>query len=82
KNMKRREFLKTSMAASAAILGTTALSAGETHQPIDTRKVSDMAFPEKRPLITYSDRPPLLESPRSTFARGITENDEFFVRWH
>jgi len=80
--MKRREFLKTSVAASAAILGTTTLSAGETHQPIDSRKVSDMAFPEKRPLITYSDRPPLLESPRSTFARGITQNDEFFVRWH
>ncbi|WP_457749004.1 molybdopterin-dependent oxidoreductase [Sulfurimonas sp.] len=80
--MKRREFFKTSIAASAAILGTTILSAGETRQPIDDRKVSDMAFPEKRPLITYSDRPPLLESPRSTFARGITENDEFFVRWH
>ena len=81
--MKRREFLKTSIAASAAVLGSsTALSAGETHQPIDSRKVSDMAFPEKRPLITYSDRPPLLESPRCTFARGITENDEFFVRWH
>ena len=81
--MKRREFFKTSIVASAAILGsTTALSAGETHQPNDNRKVSDMAFPEKRPLITYSDRPPLLESPRSTFARGITENDEFFVRWH
>jgi len=81
--MKRREFLKTSIVASAAVLGSsTVLSAGETHQPIDNRKVSDMAFPEKRPLITYSDRPPLLESPRSTFARGITENDEFFVRWH
>ncbi|MEN4052513.1 MULTISPECIES: molybdopterin-dependent oxidoreductase [Sulfurimonas] len=81
--MKRREFLKTSIVASAAVLGSsTTLSAGETHQPIDSRKVSDMAFPEKRPLITYSDRPPLLESPRSTFARGITENDEFFVRWH
>ena len=81
--MKRREFLKTSVAASAAILGTaTTLSAGETHQPIDSRKVSDMAFPEKRPLITYSDRPPLLESPRSTFSQGITPNDEFFVRWH
>ena len=81
--MKRREFFKTSIVASAAILGSTsALSAGETHQPIDNQKVSDMAFPEKRPLITYSDRPPLLESPRSTFARGITENDEFFVRWH
>jgi len=80
--MKRREFLHTSLAASAAILTTTTLSAGETHQPVDSRKVSDMAFPEKRPLITYSDRPPLLESPRSTFARGITQNDEFFVRWH
>jgi sulfoxide reductase catalytic subunit YedY len=81
--MERREFLKSSIVASAAILGSsTTLSAGETHQPIDSRKVSDMAFPEKRPLITYSDRPPLLESPRSTFARGITENDEFFVRWH
>jgi len=80
--MKRREFFKTSIVASAAILGSTSLSAGETHQPVDSRKVSDMAFPEKRPLITYSDRPPLLESPRSTFTRGITENDEFFVRWH
>ena len=80
--MKRRDFLKTSLVASAAALGTSPLSAATTHQPNDSRKVSDMAFPEKRPLITYSDRPPLLESPRSTFARGITENDEFFVRWH
>ena len=80
--MKRREFFKTSIVASAAILGTTSLSAGETHQPVDNRKIAEMAFPEKCPLITYSDRPPLLESPRSTFVRGITQNDEFFVRWH
>jgi len=79
--MQRRDFFKTSIAASAAIIGSN-LSAGETHQPIDGRKMSKMAFPEKRPMITYSDRPPLLESPRATFARGITENDEFFVRWH
>jgi len=79
--MQRRDFLKTSIAASAALVGTS-LSAGETHQPIDGRAVSKMAFPEKRPLITYSDRPPLLESPRSTFTQAITPNDEFFVRWH
>ena len=79
--MQRRDFLKTSIVASAAIVGTT-LSAGQTRQPIDSRKVSDMAFPEKRPLITYSDRPPLLESPRSTFTKALTPNDEFFVRWH
>ncbi len=56
--------------------------AGTTHQPIDNRKVSDKAFPEKKPLITYSDRPPLLESPRSVFTQEFTPNDEFFVRWH
>lgn len=80
--MQRREFLKSSLVASAAVLGSSALSAGETTQPIDGRKVSNMAFPEKKPLITYSDRPPLLESPRSVFTQGITPNDEFFVRWH
>ena len=79
--MQRREFFKTSIAASAVIMGTN-LSAGETHQPKDKQKISTMAFPEKRPMITYSDRPPLLESPRSTFSKGITQNDEFFVRWH
>ena len=79
--MKRRDFFKTSIVASAAILGT-GLSAGVTTQPIDNRAVSKMAFPEKRPLITYSDRPPLLESPRSTFTKALTPNDEFFVRWH
>jgi sulfoxide reductase catalytic subunit YedY len=79
--MQRREFFKTSIVASAAIIGTN-LSAGQTHQPKDGQKMSDMAFPEKRPMITYSDRPPLLESPRSVFAKGITSNDDFFVRWH
>jgi len=79
--MQRRDFLKTSIVASAAIVGTN-LSAGVTKQPLDKQKVSTMAFPEKRPLITYSDRPPLLESPRSTFTKALTPNDEFFVRWH
>ena len=72
--MQRRDFLKTSIAASAALVGTS-LSAqddGETHQPKDGQKMSKMAFSEKRPMITYSDRPPLLESPRSIFTKGIT----------
>ncbi|WP_373071448.1 molybdopterin-dependent oxidoreductase [Sulfurimonas sp.] len=79
--MDRRDFFKSSLVASAAIMGTS-LNAGVTTQPIDSRKVSTMAFPEKKPLITYSDRPPLLESPRSTFTQALTPNDEFFVRWH
>lgn len=81
--MKRRSFIKSTLSAAGAVaLGTTGLSAGTTRQPIDNRKVSEVAFPEKRPLITYSDRPPLLESPRDIFAYPITPNDQFFVRWH
>lgn len=79
--MQRRDFLKASLAASAVALGSSA-SAGVTTQPIDNRKVSKIAFPEKKPLITYSDRPPLLETPREAFTQAITPNDEFFVRWH
>ena len=83
--MKRRDFFKSSLVASAAVLGSSALFAKEQHYqhlPIDNREVSGIAFPEKQPMIVYSDRPPLLESARSTFTRGITQNDEFFVRWH
>jgi len=81
--MKRRDFFKkTVVAAGAAALGTNSLEAGMTQQPIDNRKVSDVAFPEKRPLIMYSDRPPLLETPRDVFTSVLTPNDQFFVRWH
>ncbi len=81
--MKRREFFKTAaVTAGAAALGGTAAEAGVTHQPVDNRKVGNIAFPEKRPLITYSDRPPLLETPREVFTCALTPNDQFFVRWH
>ena len=81
--MERRSFLKTALsAAGAAALGSTGLNAATTRQPIDNREISEVAFPEKRPMITYSDRPPLLESPRDVFASAITPNDQFFVRWH
>jgi len=79
--MQRRDFLKVSLAASAVALTTTA-SAGITTQPINSRERSKVAFPEKRPLITYSDRPPILETPRDAFTKALTPNDEFFVRWH
>ena len=81
--MERRDFFKkAAVAAGAAALGTNTLEAGTTQQPIDNRKVSDVAFPEKRPLIMYSDRPPLLETPRDVFTSVLTPNDQFFVRWH
>jgi len=79
--MKRREFIKTSLVASSVLLSAD-IFADVTKQPIDARDVSKIVFPEKRPLIIHSDRPPLLESPRGVFTDAITPNDAFFVRWH
>lgn len=42
-----------------------------------------IAFPQKRPLMVLSERPPLLETPFFVFDQGVfTPNDAFFVRWH
>lgn len=41
------------------------------------------AFPEKRPLLVMTTRPPQLETPFPVFDEGVfTPNDAFFVRWH
>ena len=81
--MKRRDFFKKTIAVvGATAIGTDNAMGDETQHPIDNREISNVAFPQKQPLITYSDRPPLLETPRSIFTSKITPNDLFFVRWH
>ena len=42
-----------------------------------------IAYPQKRPLIRLTARPPQLETPFEVFDEGaITANDAFFVRYH
>jgi sulfite dehydrogenase len=42
-----------------------------------------VTYPQKRPLIRVTTRPPHLETPFSVFNEGpITANDAFFVRYH
>ena len=79
--MQRRDFFKLSLVASALTLSNATLRA-RTRQPREYEEISKVTFPEKRALITHSDRPPLLETPRDVFSKSITPNDEFFVRWH
>ena len=78
-NMTRRGFFGASLAVTAATLfgkdGAKGVAADEFTPP-------QIAFPQKKPLKTISDRPPLLESPRDIFTNAITPNDQFFVRWH
>lgn len=78
--MQRRDFFRLSLSACAVILGSNVFAS--LREPLDNHEVSDVVFPQKRPLIVHSDRPPLLESPMDIFATAITPNDAFFVRWH
>jgi len=79
--MNRRNFLGAGL-----VLGASTLFGKESSSKIITESKEFVppviAFPEKKPLKTISDRPPLLESPRDIFTQPITPNDQFFVRWH
>jgi len=79
----RRRFLLTA----GAVLGAAALplrAAADTVQlPFANGERPLVAFPQKRPLILLTPRPPQLETPFAVFDDGVyTPNDAFFVRWH
>lgn len=83
RHLNRRHFLGAGL-----LLGASALLGKETpSKPIAIPQEYTppiIAFPEKKPMIAISDRPPLLKSAkgREIFTQAITPNDEFFVRWH
>ena len=57
--------------------------AGDDELPFANGHRQLVAFPEKRPLIVLTSRPPQLETPFEVFNEGlITPNDAFFVRYH
>ena len=67
----------------AALVGFPALAQEFVDLPITRGRRRMIAFPEKRPLIVLTTRPPQLETPFDVFNDGlITPNDAFFVRYH
>src|SRR5258706_7686858 len=51
--------------------------------PFENGERPIVAYPQKRPLIPLTTRPPQLETPFAVFNEGaITPNDAFFVRYH
>jgi sulfite dehydrogenase len=64
------------LAAGAARAETVTLPFGNGERPV-------AAYPEKRPMLLLTERPPQLETPFEVFDHGaFTPNDAFFVRYH
>ncbi len=81
-SLNRRRFL---LATGAVFLGSRlpASAADKVTLPFENGERELVAYPQKRPLIRLTTRPPQLETPFAVFNEGvITPNDAFFVRYH
>lgn len=84
--VSRRRFFRD---AAVAVAGTAAFpawaeGAGESvTMPFDNGGRPLVKYPQKRPLIRLTTRPPQLETPFEVFNESLlTPNDAFFVRYH
>ena len=72
--------------AAFAAAGATAWKAGAAASiilPFENGERPLVRYPQKRPLIRLTTRPPQLETPFAVFNEGVfTPNDAFFVRYH
>ncbi|HTG42973.1 MAG TPA: molybdopterin-dependent oxidoreductase [Verrucomicrobiae bacterium] len=82
--VSRRGFIAASAAATAVLATRRPLHAAETVLlPFANGERELVAYPQKRPLIRLTSRPPQLETPLRAFDEGaLTANDAFFVRYH
>ena len=83
--LDRRELMKRAgLAALATGFGSARAFATDTVTlPFDNGERPLVKYPQKRPMIGLTSRPPQLETPFSIFNDGpITPNNAFFVRYH
>ena len=85
--LNRRETLKSALAAGLAVAAAGKLAPANASEMVDLPFGNGerplVAYPQKRPLIVLTSRPPQLETPFSVFNEGMfTPNDAFFVRYH
>src|SRR5881394_3590920 len=83
--LDRREWMKRAgMAALATGLASQrAFALDNVTLPFDNGERPLVKYPQKRPMIGLTQRPPQLETPFSIFNDGtITPNNAFFVRYH
>ena len=82
--LNRRELMqRAGMAAVATGLHPLAALADTVTLPFDNGERPLVKYPQKRPMIGLTSRPPQLETPFAVFNDGpITPNNAFFVRYH
>ena len=87
--LDRRHLIKGAGAGILALGSGTAfgsfgaLALDTVTMPFENGERPLVKYPQKRPMIGLTSRPPQLETPFSVFDEGaITPNDAFFVRYH
>lgn len=81
----RRQFLRHASLGAAGLgaLPLHSLATGTETLPFGNGARELVAYPQKRPLLRVTTRPPHLETPFTVFNESaITPNDAFFVRYH
>jgi len=87
--LDRRNLIKqagagvVALGSGVALGALEALPADTVTMPFENGVRPLVKYPQKRPMIGLTSRPPQLETPFSVFNEGaITPNDAFFVRYH
>ena len=81
--LSRRSFLRNGTLLVAGFPTVRALAEETVTLPFENGERPLVKYPQKRPLIRLTSRPPQLETPFSVFTEGVlTPNDAFFVRYH
>jgi sulfite dehydrogenase (cytochrome) subunit A len=81
--VRRSLIIGSAGALAASMLDGWAHAASSVDLPMVNGHRNLAVYPEKRPLIVVTSRPPQLETPWEVFNEGlITPNDAFFVRYH
>src|SRR5687767_5201317 len=85
--LPRREFLRTAAGFAATAIGAGLPWSGARGQSVTLPFANGarplVQYPQKRPLLRLTTRPPQLETPFPVFDESvITPNDAFFVRYH
>ncbi len=79
----RRRFIGTAAVAAASIAAGRLAATDTLELPFENGTRTLAKYPQKRPLIRLSARPPQLETPMAVFDESLlTPNDAFFVRYH